>query len=166
VSYCVQWFRANKCPADLLTECEASKRHANGELYTAVIGDLTRPNCFLEFSAFRSVGVEFLDSALRIYRDYSFQEKKPNRLFLSMARVPRFPSDTGEPSQATVFYFDTNGHLTIVRYAANPTGVGSHIVGREERTVDVTNNWEPFPEFGHYEGLARFDRGIPWIEET
>jgi hypothetical protein len=111
------------------------------------------------------VAVNFLDSALRTYRDYSFGEEAPNRLFLSTARVPLFPNDTDDPDRATLFYFETSGHLAIVRYVANADGVGSYIVSREERQVDVANNWEPYPEFGRYDGLARFDRGISLFDE-
>jgi hypothetical protein len=164
-TYCEQWSRGYKEPRKPLTTEQAKHRHENGKLYTALFGDTSRPKCFLEFSEFRSVAVEFLDPALRTYRDYSFQEKKPGWLFLSVIRIPGFPNDTAEPNRATVYYVETDGHVAIVRYEAYPTGVGSYIAGREERTLDVTNNWEPFPEFGHYKGLARFDRGISWIEE-
>jgi hypothetical protein len=165
IAYCEQWSRLYSHPHDVLTEEEAERRHETGKLYTALLGDPTKPTCFLEFSESRSVAVNFLDSALRIYRGHSFQEKKPGWLFLSVIRIPGFPNDTAEPNRATVYYVETDGHVAIVRYEAYPTGVGSYIAGREERTLDVTNNWEPFPEFGHYKGLARFDRGISWIEE-
>ena len=39
--------------------------HAKGKLYTALLGDELRPWCFLEFTAYRSIGVEFLDQSLR-----------------------------------------------------------------------------------------------------
>ena len=29
--------------------------------------------------------------------------------------------------------------------------------------MDVSCNWEPFPEFGQYDGLARLDRKSPWL---
>ncbi len=164
IYYCVQWFRVRKCPTDVLTEVEATTKHASGQLYTALLGDLNHPSCFLEFTAFRSVGVEFLDQALRTYLDYSFQEKKPNQLFLSMVRVPEFPNDVDDPIRATVFFFKTTGHVAIVRYEGHADGVGSRIASREERQVDVTNNWERFPEFGHYEGLTKMNRGIPLLD--
>jgi hypothetical protein len=50
-----------------------------------------------------------------------------------------------------------------VRYEANADGVGSKIVGEEERIVDVSRNWEPYPEFGNYQGLATLDRGTPLL---
>jgi hypothetical protein len=166
IYYCVQWFRAKKRPTESLTESQARKRHARGQLYTALVGDFNRPSCFLEFSAYRSVAVEFLDQALRRCLDYSFQEEAPNQLFLSSVRIPEFPNEVDEPIRATVYYFKTNGHVAIVRYEAHADGVGSRIVGREERQVDVTNNWEPFPEFGQYEGLARMNRDIPVLSRA
>ena len=163
ISYCRQWFRHNKCPTDMLTAAQAQTAHANGKLYTVLVGDPLRPNCFLEFSAFRSVCVEFLDSALRTYFHYSYQEKRPNDLFISMSRRPEFPNDVDPPDRATVLFFKTDGRLEIVRYKANANGVGSQIVGKEEQIVDVSRNWEPYPEFGDYQGLATLDRGTPLL---
>lgn len=159
VHYCVQWFRANKCPTELLTEAQARKRHEDGKLYTALIGEATRPWCFLEFTAFRSVCVEFLDSFLRSYRDYSFQEKRPNEFFLSAATFRKFDDGGDYPTWGDIYYFKISGELTIVRYEVTPRATTE--VGREDALTDVSRNWEPFPDFGHYEGLARFDRGIP-----
>ena len=142
ISYCTQWSRHNSRPIDTLTDTQARTAHEEGKLYTVLVGERLRPECFLEFTAFRSVGVEFLDGALRTYLDYSFQEKRRNELFLSMSRRPQFPNDVDPPDRATVLFFKTDGQLDIVRYESNPNGVGSKIVDRESRTVDVTHNWE------------------------
>jgi hypothetical protein len=147
----------------VITEAEARKRHKKDKLYTAVLESADRPYCFLEFSAYRSVCVEFLDASLRTYFHYSFQEMRPHELFISMSRRPEFPNEVDEAIRATVLYFETDGRLLIVHYEANPNGVGSKIVGEEERTVDVSRNWEPYPEFGDYGGLARLDRGSPLL---
>jgi hypothetical protein len=76
-----------------------------------------------------------------------------------MSRRPEFPNATDPPDRATVLFFETDGRLSIVRYQANPNGVGSKIIGEEHRIVDVSQNWEPYPEFGDYQGLATLDRG-------
>jgi hypothetical protein len=81
-------------------------------------------------------------------------------------RIPEFPNELDDPVRATVYHFKTAGDVAIERYESHTEGVGSRIVSREERQVDVTNNWEPFPEFGHYDGLARFDRGIPALKQS
>jgi len=163
ISYCTQWSRYGKHPHQPISEAEAKKRHATGKLYTAVLENGGRVHCFLEFTAFRSVGVEFLDEALRTYFDYSFQEKRPGELFISMSRRLDFVNDIDDPDRATVLFFKTDGHLAIERYKSNPGGIGSHIVGREEQIVDVTRNWEPYPEFGDYQGLTVMDRGSPLL---
>jgi hypothetical protein len=164
ISYCTQWSRYHRRPYDAVTEAEAARRHEELKLYTAVLSNGDRPYCFLEFSGAPSVCVEFLDSALRTYFHYSFGEQQSNQLFISMSRRPQFPNDVDEPDRATVLYFKTDGHLAIVRYVANADGIGSQIVGREERIVDVTRNWEPYPKFGDYQGLATIDRGSPWLK--
>ncbi len=163
ISYCTQWSRYGKRPYEVFSEGEARKRHKDGKLYTALLGGDEHPHCFLEVSAFRSVCVEFLDSALRTYFHYSFQEMRPNELFMSMSRRPEFPNEVDEPDRATVLYFETDGRLLIERYEAHADGIGSKIVGEEERIVDVSRNWEPYPEFGDYGGLARLDRGTPLL---
>ncbi len=164
IFFCEQWSRGYREARKTMSAKQAEQCHEHGKLYTVLLGNINHPSCFLEFSAFRSVAVEFLDQALRTYRCYSFQEKAPNQLFLSMVRAPEFPNDVDDPVRATVFYFKTTGHVAIVRYEGHADGVGSRIASREERQVDVTNNWERFPEFGHYEGLTKMNRGIPLLD--
>ena len=163
ISYCTKWSRDRKRPHNVISEAEAWRQHKRGELYTAVLRIENRPTCFLEFSAFRSVCVEFLDPALRTYFHYSFQEMRPNELFISSSTRPEFPNDFDPPDRATVLHFKTDGHLLIVRFKANPDGIGSKLVGQETRIVDVTRNWEAYPEFGDYEGLSTIDRGAPLL---
>ena len=162
-SFCTQWSRGAKRPHQVIGDAEARERHQRGELYTAILYDDRRPYCFLEFSAYRSVCVEFLDLALRTFFHYSFQEMRPNELFISMSRRPEFPNAVDPPDRATVLFFKIDGQLNIVRYEAHANGVGSRIVGEEQRMVDVTRNWEPYPKFGDYQGLAKLDRGTPLL---
>jgi hypothetical protein len=169
ISYCIQWSRNYNRPSKMLGEAQARRAHENGKLYTVLLGDPLRPHCFLEFTRFRSVGVEFMDAALRTYYDYTLQEfeqLRPNELFISKSRRLEFRNDDGEFDRGTVFYFKPDGRLKIFRYQGNPDGVGSKIVGEEERTVDVSRNWEPYPKFGDYASLATRDRGSPWLTYT
>jgi hypothetical protein len=163
ISYCTQWSRHNNRPVDALTEAQARRAHEEGKLYTALLGDRQRPSCFLEFTAFRSVGVEFLDGALRTFFDYSFQEMRRDEFFMSMSHRLEFPNDVDLADRARVLYFKVDGHLSIVDYQAHADGIGSKIVGKEERVVDVSRNWEPYPKFGDYQGLATLDRGSPFL---
>src|SRR5262249_27216974 len=147
----------------VLSEEQARTAHERSMLYTVLVGEPTRPRCFLEFSASKTVCVEHLDSALRTYFHYSFQELRPGELFVSMSRRPQFPNDPAPPDRATVLYFEVDGRLLIHWYQSNPDGIGSKLVREEERIVDVSQNWEPYPKFGDYEGLATIDRGSPWL---
>jgi hypothetical protein len=143
---------------------QARKHYEKSKLYTALVGDPVRPRCFLEFSAFRSVCAEFLDDTLRSVRDYSFQEKRPNEFFISVATLRQFAEGATEPHWGDIYYFMVDGGLTIVRYEVTPRATTE--VEREETLTDVSHNWEPFPEFGQYEGLAKFDRGIPALTQA
>ena len=165
ISYCTQWSRQNHRPHDSLTEAQARTAHEKRKLYTVLVGNHLKPDCFLEITAFRSICVEFLDATLRTYLTYSFQEKRPNELFISMSRRPQFPNNLDPPDRATVLFFETDGQLAIVRHEANPDGIGSKIVDRETRVVDVTYNWERYPRFGDYAGLATRDRCTPLLSD-
>jgi hypothetical protein len=163
ISFCSQWSRHGNRPRHVFSPDHARAAHAHNKLYTVLIGDPSHPSCFLEFSRFRSVCVEFLDAALRTYFDYSFQELRPGELFISMSRRLQFPNNTDPPNRATVLYFKPEGQLVVCGYVSNPDGIGSKLVDRKELTVDVSRNWEPYPKFGNYEGLVRLDRGSPWL---
>jgi len=164
ITYCEQWSRHYSHPHLPLTEQQAAERHQKNKLYTALLGDPGRPRCFLEFSAYRSVCVEFLDASLRSLRDYSFQEKRPNELFLSGATIRQFSGDSPEPNWGDVYHFEVDGRLIVEHYEVTPRA--TTLISSEETTTDVGHNWEPYPEFGQYEGLAQLDRGIPLLNVT
>jgi hypothetical protein len=164
LTYCEQWSSHNREAHKPLSEERAATRHRLGKLYTALLGDPARPRCFLEFSEFRSVCVEFMDEALRTYLTYSFSEERPNELFVEMAVKRRFEHPTGQEGDGRAFYFQTDGRLFVEYYQVGPTGP-SVLVSKEESRTDISRNWEPFPEFGRYDGLARLDRGIPALRD-
>lgn len=64
-----------------------------------------------------------------------------------------------------MLYFKTDGQLHIERFLSNPDGIGSKRVGEESRIVDVTYNWERYPRFGDYAGLATRDRCPPLLSD-
>src|SRR6476646_5623110 len=115
IHYCKQWFRYNKYPTDMLTEEQARKRYDKSKLFTALLGSATHPFCFLEFSAYRSVCVEFLDEHLRTYLVHSFQEKKPSTFFLSTGTRRSYLLSTDQMVRGDVFHFKVDGKLYIER---------------------------------------------------
>ena len=149
----------------MLTEPQAKRSYEKNKLFTALLGDAARPYCFLEFSAYRSVCVEFLDDLLRMYLHYSFQEKRPGEFFVSRATRREFFGDSDLVSKGDVYHFDVSGRLAIEHYKVDPDTHNSIILGRDVYQIDVTKNWEPFPEFGHYEGMSRINRHIPMLND-
>ena len=81
IHYCKQWSRYRKRPHEPFTDAQAKRAYDNSKLFTALLGSAAHPYCFLEFSARRSVVVEFLDESLTTYQWYSFQEKRRNKFF-------------------------------------------------------------------------------------
>lgn len=150
--FCKSWFRAEKCPTEVWTEDKARQCHISGALYTVLVGSIERPTCFLEVKN-DFVGVGFLDGHLREFVSYSFQEKAPDMLFLSMATHREFVGNTDKVDNGSTYYFKEDGSLTISRSYFNP-----HRQEKATGTADVRGNYSAKPEFGRYDDLIRLER--------
>jgi hypothetical protein len=133
-------------------EAKGRAAHEKRQLYTALVGSSTTPECFVE-STGHSIGVGFLDELLREHLSYEFQEKHPGRLFLSMATERKFDGDTDKVIWGITYYFDEDGHVAI----EEEDFVGDTLISAETY-LDVSANWERYPDFGDYESIARKDR--------
>jgi hypothetical protein len=156
ITYCDGWFRAQKRAVEFLTEDQARTAYNARTLYAALVGDPIRPRCFVECNM-DYIGVEFLDDCLRSHVCYQFVEKEPGRLFMTMAVYRQFDGDGENVRLATIYYYREDGDVTVHRVSDGETAEA--IV-----KLDVTANWEPVPEFGCYESIARLDRGISRID--
>jgi hypothetical protein len=116
----------------------------------------------LEVSAYRSDCVGFLDPLLRDYLQYSFQEMNPSELFVSTATIREYDNDSDRLVMGKVLFIDSDGRVVIDSYKCEPPGGVSKLIAQEERHTDVSDLWEPYPEFGNYEGLSRI-RNIPHL---
>jgi len=152
VHYCEGWFRARKIAVNIWEIAEARTAYVNRQMYTALIGSPTAPECFVE-STGDAIGLGFLDDLLREHVSYEFEEKEPGKLFLSMATERKFEGDTDNVTWAITYFFDEDGHVVI-----RETDVITDLVTQAETYLDVSANWEPYPEFGQYESIARKDR--------
>ncbi len=152
VTYCERWFRHKKKPIALINESDARIRHENRRLYTVVQGDLKAPECFIEINN-DYVGVAFLDNLLREYLSYTFQEKKPGKLFLTMITHRAFDGQTDRVAGGTTYYFKEDGAAVIENedFAAD---------SKTEKLVqaDVSGNWEDYPMFGRYSTILEVNR--------
>ena len=152
VHYCKSWFRARKRATDMWDEAEARAAHVKRQLYTALVGSPTAPECFVEIRD-DYMGVEFLDHLLREYVAYQFEEKEPGKLYLSMATERKFDGDTDKVIWGITYYFDEDGHVAI-----EEEDFVADTLTKAETYLDVSANWEPYPEFGEYESITRKDR--------
>jgi hypothetical protein len=154
ITYCQGWFRAKKYAPVLLDPAEARRRHDAGELYTALVGEATSPQCFLEIRR-GFVGVDFLDALLRCRTSYSFQAPAAGRLFLSMATHRDFVAATDQVAEGTTYMFQPSGEVQLRRERLHPT----HELATSSTRADVSGHWEDFPAFGDYAALMRLERG-------
>lgn len=153
IFYCKSWFRARKRPIEVWSDEQARVAHYDKKKYTALIGDIERPCCFLDISE-GVVGVGFLDDLLRESLTYALQEITPGKLFLTMATHREFKGDTDEVIAGATYTFEPNGTFQITRESFNP-----HHIETAESTRDVSGNYSDVPGFGNYDDLIRVERG-------
>lgn len=160
VFYCKSWFRAKNKPIDVWLEKKAYKKHIAGESYTALIGSESTPSCFIEVMKNKGwVGVSFLNENLQEYLLYNFKMLDDNRLFLSMAVYREYAEHDGEGagilnvSHGTTYIFNEDGSAVVREEHFNP-----YKLEESQTTVDVTGNYDQFPEFGQYDSLIRKER--------
>jgi len=153
-SYAEKWSRSYKEAIKPLTEAKARKRHESGQLYSVLIGNATRPTSFVEIRG-DYVGVEFNDENLEQASSFTFQRQPDGRLFMSRAVFRQF-DETKKSVFGHSLHFRPDGYVLSVE-----EDFRTNTVTRREKTMDVSLNWEPYPKFGDYEGIARFDRDAP-----
>lgn len=144
---------------------EAAKyAHDNQLLYFVTISDDENPSCYLEINkAFYRVN--FFDEYNRIYMAYTFLGKDDvaewrknydNRLFLETIMFWEFEGNTENMIKITDHIFKPNGTFVMVeRDLIN----NEQITSEAEDKIDVTANWEDYPEFGKYDSITRIERG-------
>lgn len=139
-------------PTSLVNESDARISHEKRRLYTVVQGDLKSPECFIEINN-DYIGVGFLDDLLREYLSYSFQEKLPAKLFLTMITHRVFDGQTDRVVSGTTYYIKEDGTVTI----ENEDFVAG---SKSEKIVqaDVSGNWEDYPKFGQYSSISQVNR--------
>jgi hypothetical protein len=156
ISYWDGWFRAKKIAVKPLTEFAALERHQAGKLYTVLVGDPLKPTCFIEVVGENGfVGVEFLDSSLRSELAYGFQRLPDGRMFLSTAIIRKAFDETGKVISAETFHFKPEGtvELRVIDISDDSEKIG-------HKNLDVSANFESWPEFGNYDHLIQRERGI------
>lgn len=132
---------------------EARALYDRRETHTALVLREGAPYAIVE-SHKDFVGVTFYDEQVREYLSYGFRELDPGRLFLEQANYWEYQGDRRDASTYTTYMFKPDGEIRIdvdhFDRGLKDTGI--------PRQVDVSGNWEPYPQFGEYAGLLQTDR--------
>lgn len=159
VAYCELWSNEMRSPTDVLTEAKARDRHARGEQYCVVLGDPGAPQAILEIGR-SALRVSFVDEEGRTNTQYLFRKMENGMLFLGDVTTWAYPEGAEDMSEASRI---ESAQLRPDGYASRTIDDSStdQIEKTEYMDVPVETNWEPMPEFGHWESVARYDRDAP-----
>jgi hypothetical protein len=97
--------------------------------------------------------VLFLDELKRGYLSYQFDNSGSGKLFLSISIYREYADASDEPAKVTTFKFRPDGAMEI--YVVDPK---ASMEQEKTGTVDVSPNWEAYPDFGQYSNIRRLDR--------
>ncbi len=86
------------------------------------------------------MAVEFLDSQLRSFVCYHFQEKEAGRLFLTMAIFRQFAGESDKVTHAVIYYFQENG-TTVVHKEDDVAGESWEANTKLENSKKQSSNW-------------------------
>ena len=149
IVYCMEWSLLKKQPHNILSEEDAKERYIKEESYVSVIYENNKVKNVIEIDEI-SITVRFYNDSLENYLLYGFI-KKDDKLFLNTAY--HYTYKESKKVEHILFNFKENGEMFIEKR--------DFITGNvEERDgiVDVSCNWELFPDFGDYHGLIRVNR--------
>lgn len=155
-TYCQTWSEHYNKPLNLFSDDEAEKAHNTRKQYTVVFGDLSDPHCYITIND-DYLGVKFLDSSHRTYLRFQFIEVDEGVLFLESVAYWEFEGENQDVSLAEFYDFTPDGELRIevVDRKADTVDVA------EDEGVDVSCNYEDYPEFGEYDALIDRERPMP-----
>ncbi len=160
VTYCEQWSVTLAQPVEPLTVEEARLRdQAGGEWYTVVLGDATKPDCYLEIAWENDhIGVWFLDDRMRRWTNYSFKKVDDERMFLWVVTTYSYPRRAGRALSDASAMEETTYKPEGIAIREVTDFTTDKVMREEYRDVSVDNLWEPVPAFGDYRSISRLDR--------
>jgi hypothetical protein len=140
-------------PIKVLSPEEALELHHERKPYTAVIGNIERPTCFIEVNN-DFLGVSFLDRLLREKLTYQFQEIEPSVLFLTMATYRDFEQESLKIEKGRNYTFSSDGKVRIREEIFAP----KYSCKTATTIGDIKKNYEKYPSFGDYSSLIKIER--------
>ncbi|WP_460998803.1 hypothetical protein [Streptomonospora sediminis] len=162
VEYTWTWnFRRNRAGTPL-TEAEARSRHATGEDYIAIIGrspGTSHPVLVTISGNYGYASTLFLDEHGRPKMEYQFSQKNKDQMFLETVHIWSYADDNPKHTRKDAnmiekYTYREDGYARQEKINA----IENFKDIKESTDVPVQNNWEPVPEFGSYESIARWER--------
>lgn len=152
ILYCDKWWLHRKEPTGILDLSTAEKRHETGKNYTAVLCEDNIVEYVIEVSA-KSIIVRFMNDDINVYLTYIFQRKSEDNIFLSSAYYYKYGNGGDKETELITYRFTENGELYMEK-----DDLISDEVEEKESVVDVSGNWDKFPNFGKYDHLIEEER--------
>jgi len=149
-----KWSRAYKEMVSELDLNIAKQNHDNRKLYFVTFEKSGSPTSFLEINnTFILAG--FLDKLKRDYLEYTFTEIEPGKLFLKEAQYWEYEESSDQKIFSTRYFFSPDGKLKIEKANLKTNEVETLTA---KNTIDVSANYEKYPEFGKYDDLIKIER--------
>jgi hypothetical protein len=70
----------------------------------------------------------------------------------------QFDGSSDKVREAAIYYYEESGETEV-----DKTFIATKETWEGNTTLNVSANWEPYPEFGQYESITRRDRGLQLI---
>lgn len=150
IVYCKEWSLFYKEPIEIWDTDVAIKCHNIGKRYSVLIYEDETLINVIELDKDGAI-VRFIDNDMNVFLLYGFRRKDNNKLFLNTAY--HYLYKDGTEIEQTIFNFKDTGELFMVR-----RNIESKTVEEREANVDVSCNWEEYPEFGDYSRLIILER--------
>lgn len=138
---------------------EKNHKEKNGYEFTAIEDD--EIYCYVTINPHnKHAGVNFIDAAGRTYLVYLFHEMKEDRtLFIREIWYYHFTSETNDNEEYRIhFVFDEQGNVNYRKYDEKDQKFQDF---ESNKQFDISDLYEPYPEFGKYEGIIRLERNFP-----
>ena len=162
VTYCERWNSTLHKPIGIMRADKAKIQHDAGSLYSIALGDPTRPDAFIEIRwETNYLGVWFFDEKIRRSLKYTFERIDDKSLFLTEITSWEYPSsaqkDLSGASIINTLCYSQDG---TVRHQKKDKAAGE-VLTEDHSGVDIHSNYEPVPQFGHWNSVARWNRELP-----
>jgi hypothetical protein len=154
VTYWRKWSGHGKRAQENLTAEKARLLHDKGEEYVVVMGDPTKPSCYLDVVLKRDhIALTQLDSQLRGYDWTAFGKMPDGRFLIKESTYRRYDGGTDTVIFAQFMSFKPNGAVRIVE---------SFVDRGTRREANGMNRIDDFyvdpPKFGDYDSFFKFGK--------